>query len=544
MSEKVVINGKGYHQVCYSESQQNSNLNSNTVFNTLNENKDLNEEKQMFQSVDLTNFFDKNNIKDDTTENNAIEHDAIENNDNKNNDSKADNTKSNLIKNDNPKNKKASSQFNQTIQFDDNMNQPNFLSNFVASKNQKLILNNNESNLTKIWTKGKKLELTREAKETVGEIEKEYFNRSQTIVIPREKSQDHSNKSTSLNILDQNLEKLSLSYPRPSSFANTSIKSNLFSNEEYPSDLNPFGDTDLETEENVEDYPTELNPFEDEDILESSEMKTANLETSTYSNYSVNKDYDNSLNPFEAENNDDNEKESAKRFTPVPALRRSLLNTSPISSRSSYSTSSLERIKNKSNFQPNSDIDITSHHSTSNLSFNSSISVHTPSPRRNRKKGMAPKPPKSYSSNSLLSANTNDTISLNSDIASCSPASLGKLDDTISTISTPIKSTSPESDGTQDKSTFGYWRKKKRQAPSIPIAMRNILTISLPEIKEECQANSKKLALHELRSKQLESIITTKDLSKNKLKKSINEFLQIAKEKCALIKRQKELEYM
>ena len=534
LKQRIILDGKSNHQDCFAKSQpmsQNDQLcnegeESSQVNRLINDVNKIGFETKQDHTKDVNTLMDDNKSKD-TINDESNKNGAKQDDDKENNKHKTDHAL-------------------------DYHSQTKFSTNIIKSRVNNVAINQNDND-----------EINQKS-ESTHIIKKD----SQSTAIIGDKSQVSSKGNSSISEKNQTMRDPSLSNTKPSSLTdkpfiavpNPSNRSNLSLNKDYPTDLNPFGDSDSECEDqatNGEKYPTELNPFGDDDDdnkvdgeednevydLDSSVINTSSLENSIYSKCSVNDDYDDSLNPFGAEEVESEEQEAQlpKRFTPIPAPRRSLLNSSPLSSRSSYSTSSLERIKHRSKLEP--DLKINSRHSASNLSFNSLTPGHTPSPRRSGKKGLAPKPPISDSNSSLLSRTTSDTVSINSDTASCSPALTRKADN-ISNSSTPVRSMTPDSDEVLDKNTFGYWRKKKRQAPSIPIARRSILTVSLPEIQEECNVIGDKLASFESRIKQLEALISSKDLSKQRLKKGVIEFLQLAKEKCTLIKRQEELGYM
>ncbi|XP_074594078.1 MICAL-like protein [Brevipalpus obovatus] len=434
---------------------------------------------------------------------------------------------------------------------------------------------------------------------------------------------------------------------------------------DYPVDLDPFKDEEEieESKDKLTDlpgecYPEDLDPFCDDeeksatpnddddnnnnddyngpdDDRSSSRFDSDSLETSTISasRVIISNDYDDSLNPFGDEDDDEGDQASGRSskspiehhtdsdneikyrqqssskgtkinghsdnitvtdssssnnnattngtnsrlVAPIPAPRKSLSNrasTSALSScdRASYSTSSLGRRKQTSSpvvdrlslGQVDSDI----RHSIGNLSCLSVQSSSASSPARSRKKRRAPAPPglnASSSSHGLngshISATTSDAISINSDLG-YTPNQSGNIeyvskesdhhhqdeknldDQSASNVSPSVRSTDGDSDtsiNNMDKTTFGYWRRrKKRQAPAIPIPKRNIITIPLSEIQAESNLIADKQSNVERRMNHLEKSLIEEN-QRSKLKRLVMEYLQLAREKCQLAKRQDEL---
>lgn len=408
--------------------------------------------------------------------------------------------------------------------------------------------------------------------------------------------------------------------------------------EYYPEDLDPFCDGEEESAtQNENDNADNYNNHNDnnnngpDDDRSSSRFDSDSLETSTISasRVIISNDYDDSLNPFGDEDEDDEGDQASGRSSkspiehhtdsdneiklrqqsskgikinghsnntvtdsssdvnangtinklvaPIPAPRKSLSNrasTSALSScdRASYSTSSLGRRKQTAS--PVADrlslgqVDSDIRHSIGNLSCLSVQSSSASSPARSRKKRRAPAPPglnASSSSHGLngshISAATSDAISINSDLG-YTPNQSGNIEyvskesdhhqqdeknldnQSASNVSPSVRSTDGDSDtsiNNMDKTTFGYWRRrKKRQAPAIPIPKRNIITIPLSEIQAESNLIADKQSNVERRMNHLEKSLIEEN-QRSKLKRLVMEYLQLAREKCQLAKRQDEL---
>lgn len=202
----------------------------------------------------------------------------------------------------------------------------------------------------------------------------------------------------------------------------------------YPTDLNPFGESD------EEEYPESLNPFDDDsegdgaaESLESPGRKLSG--------------YDESLNPFSEEDDEQDMSLSSslspQRRTSMPAATFSQLSSStgtPISQRSLNVSPMLQR---------------------------TSLALPLkPSPRA-RKKHAPPPPPAKKSEEGEAFWNKSEKDEVNRSIRRSDHEDCGNV---------------------LSKSTFGYWKRKKRPAPSVPVPVRReIKRIPLKEIQVEME---------------------------------------------------------
>lgn len=217
--------------------------------------------------------------------------------------------------------------------------------------------------------------------------------------------------------------------------------------EEYPDDLNPFGDEDEEAEKNAEEYPSDLNPFGDEDEVISSSKKAVD-------------DYDESKNPFASDDDDESETmhdtSSSTSRTSESVNKISNLNDSVSSNVSSPSGSLRGTFKKRPAPKPPNVRDIfpkDPSNSAIDSSFNSlktspSIpkkSISTSSPKVRKNKPAPPPPP--------VSPSVQD------------PAARVKL--TKESDNMKLKSSAAEE--TQSPKVY---KKKKRPAPPVPVSIR------------------------------------------------------------------------
>ncbi|KAI1289777.1 MICAL-like protein 2 [Halotydeus destructor] len=331
--------------------------------------------------------------------------------------------------------------------------------------------------------------------------------------------------------------------------------------ENYPTDYNPFGDDD-ETEEEEKSkaslYPTDLNPFGDDD--ESPETKLNSSAKST-------ERYDDSLNPFGDEEEDEPGPEPVRlNPTPVPAPRRAKqAGASP-----SVSPMPSER---KTISVGNTSLNRTLSTSPTMLPRRSGSAVpyandeHVSGPRtstpqaarRATKKKVAPKPPQVVSP--LASARTLQTTDASySSLPSADSANVSLVSSSMPESPTSVRSSSlrrpsltpstisVRSDVGSDNSSLrdntslnAMSLRKKRPAPAPPQATRRKVYGSVETIQVDLNEIGDKLAEIQVHVKHLEEAFqSSKDANQAEL---IFNYLEMARQTCSLARKQEELMY-
>lgn len=338
--------------------------------------------------------------------------------------------------------------------------------------------------------------------------------------------------------------------------------------EDYPDDLNPFGDEDdevinescTELPKSSEPYPDDLNPFGDSDE-ESSDKEEKNSS-----------EYDESMNPFASDDDDESVSHSEyslsaiSRITPVPAIRTSLL-TSPSSVKSPVRqhstptdspTGSLRgTLKKRQAPKPPSVRDIFRNESVdfsspASLQSSPSLSQHSlksPSPKLLKSKPAPPPPPPSP--NVLPKTTSSSKVSSNDDLANSKQLKdmdNFRLKSSDSVVSSVRRSTELQSKDHHQAAENREWKKKKRPAPPVPIPRRReIKKIPLREILSEMTEIELKQEELEKQGRELELQIRDKDKDEEPTveeEELIMQLFELVNQKNALFRRQAELMYI
>lgn len=340
----------------------------------------------------------------------------------------------------------------------------------------------------------------------------------------------------------------------------------------YPEKLNPFEDyenekdNDLPLSESTHEtnainstndasqYPETLNPFEDEDSQQSTLMNQSHISSS-------------SLNPFESDDEDYHQEEpqccttklditestihSSNTSYPQPIPRKSLQKplrsaTSAPRDHGSASNSKSRLKKRPAPLPPSSKTDadcLNVNENSSNLSEQSSHEIHNPDLECTYDSIISNVSSNSSSSLAVSTSRTPTPTPRRSKLNTNSSSSQTNLDDSISNGSINAQIT--------------IIKNKKRPAPPIP-AFKRAIKSSIAEIEQELNQIGEELPKVESKRNELEKWLLenkTVDLTNSQLNdpndcnlssqyaEALKEFLQLAKQRCRLAQKQKELMY-